>query len=268
MMRRDTDSCSDPLRPRICSESQYCVTGIVNNITTNGDFVKPQSCFAGFNCPPGSETPEGSGPCSPGFYCPVDSPAVLCPNASYCEAGSTAPSPCKPGSYNNMTGQSACTPCAPGQVCPGYSRLQPEVCPAGSVCYSVGCATPDTRCPRGSYCLAGTRTMTRNQPGGPQLCPAGTYCLDGVKQLETIDANFETPQICKSGTYCGEGTDSQLGSGICPVGYYCPAGSASPTIASAGSYASGKGNAFQSLCPPGSYAPLTGLYVAIPLEPY
>lgn len=55
-------------------------------------------------------------------------------------------------------------------------------------------------------------------------CPPGYLCLEGVSVDETrVDAYLiSTPFVCASGSYCLRGAQSVIGSGLCPVGFYCP----------------------------------------------
>lgn len=90
-------------------------------------------------------------------------------------------------------------------------------------------------CSGGSFCA----TAGLSRPTGN--CTAGHYC--------TLSANVSTP-------------DDGLTGGMCPPGYYCPAGSAVPVPCETGYYldspgATSKGSCIQ--CPLGKYCNGTGL---------
>jgi len=58
-------------------------------------------CIAGTFCGEGSDTPEGKGKCSPGYYCPPNSPeAIPSPAGFFCPGGGNIfPLPCNTGTY-------------------------------------------------------------------------------------------------------------------------------------------------------------------------
>lgn len=62
------------------------------------------------------------------------------------------------------------------------------------------------------------------------FCPPGYVCLEGVSvdESKTDDYLISTPFVCASGSYCLRGAQSVIGSGLCPVGFYCPRNSAFP----------------------------------------
>ena len=126
--------------PFPCPIGTYCRTGATHNDTVQRNFSRPQKCLDGFFCPFGSNSPEGSGPCPTGFYCPrrteKNGPlqkqqvtlydAIVCPEGMYCPGvGNTGPIDCYPGTYNPFKGQSNCTTCPSGHICPGWKRTQP-----------------------------------------------------------------------------------------------------------------------------------------------
>ena len=101
----------------------------------------------------GSNTPEGTGSCPAGYYCPTQILAIRCPIAHYCPGtGNTSPLPCFPGSYSPVEGLSNCKLCEIGYQCPGFERSEPELCQAGWVCDEEGTAIPTKKCPSGFYC--------------------------------------------------------------------------------------------------------------------
>jgi hypothetical protein len=105
-------------------------------------------CDGGYFCSNRSisKTPgnldEGGGPCQPGTYCPLGSPApIQCPPGEICTAAT----------LTNPDGD-----CFPGYYCTGGANV---ATPTGGI---VG-----GRCPLGAYCPKGSRNYT--------LCPPGTY---------------------------------------------------------------------------------------------
>jgi hypothetical protein len=96
-------------------------------------------------------------------------------------------------------------------------------------------------------------------------CPPGSYCLAGAahgdvfsyKQAEAYAAtggkDFEAPQTGIAGNYYSAGSEEPLGSGQCPKGYYCPAGSAVPRPCWRGWSCAGQGVVKPTVCPTGSY---------------
>jgi hypothetical protein len=179
---------------------------------------------------------------------------VACPIGTYCpDAGTVRPTSCPVGTYSSLTGQtlsSACIPCQPGTYCPSpgagsqtqcapgtYCPLQggssPTQCPIAHIC-PVPSLVAATSCPPGQLCS----TEGQIQPGAQ--CPPGTYSTGGAGSSCTA---------CSTGYYgSGAGTTSQC-SGLCPAGYYCPAGtsplggSSAPVPCPLGYY-----------CPPGTQA--------------
>lgn len=275
-------------RPLPCPSGFYCGPGALSNVSIANNFSTPQPCYSGYLCEPGSSTPQGSGPCPSGNYCPAGL-LVPCPPRTYCpNVANTEPKPCLPGSYNDVFGQSTCKQCPLGTVCPGFTRLLPVLCPPGYVCNSIGLPLPITLCPAGHYCLNNTVTtdplaaldvslLLSNLPSGltpnvttfrPQPCFPGTYCLQGVGNSTTSAGVYFNPQPCASGSYCEWGTGTSSGGDTsltvaspmlpCPAGSYCPEGTYIPVAVPRGSFASGTGNAQYALCLPGTYAPYTG----------
>ena len=96
-------------------------------------------------------------------------------------------------------------------------------------------------------------------------CPPGSYCLAGAAHgslfsLKKADStastggkDFEAPQMGIAGNYYAAGTDNPLGTGQCPKGYYCPAGSSVPRPCWRGYSCAGKGVVAPTVCPTGSY---------------
>ena len=232
------------------------------------------------DCPGGfyriNSTFEGCVPCPPGRYSSAshatDSEQCfnVCPPGYYCPAGSVEPTPCPGGRYSDAYGLSSeeCSgSCMAGYFCPrGSTRATQYVC--GNASYF---------CPEGSSgrLLANigfytgpltTSSATRYE----QLpCPPGSFCSLGVLAS------------CPPGTF---GNDSALFApnctGPCPLGAYCPAGTASPLLCPAGVYGGSLGltdaqcsgpcaagfwcpegsiSAKERPCPGGRYGPIQGL---------
>jgi hypothetical protein len=104
-------------------------------------------------------------------------------------------------------------PCPPGYYCPPKTGADLRLCPAGTYNPDYGIYEEDqcTQCDPGKYCqYPGQDNVTGD-------CAAGYYCKSGV----------DTDQ--PSGSHTGEG-------GICPIGSYCPPGTAVPLGCPAGRY--------------------------------
>ncbi|TMW63288.1 hypothetical protein Poli38472_002229 [Pythium oligandrum] len=252
-------------RPYACPVGMYCRRGVTMQQAVTKNFTTPQKCFAGFFCPRGSSTPEGSGPCPTGHYCPSEVDAIVCPAGHYCPGvGNIKPRQCYPGTYNPSPKQSSCTLCPTGYICPQWAMLAPVLCPAGFVCISTGLSAPALLCPPGYICSEGTRSLDPSDvnPFRPMPCPKGTYCLGGVAHGQTIEwlpnrqEGAQAPQVCTEGTYCEEATTSASGTSDCFSGHYCPPGSSFPIQAPVGSFSGSTGSVASTLCFPGTYTPL------------
>ena len=112
-------------RPLPCPFGMYCTAGVVSSASIAYNFTTPQQCYAGYVCEPGSITPQGTGPCPPGHYCPPGE-SLRCPKRMYCPGVANAePKPCLPGEYNSEYGQQSCQKCPKGTICPGFAREKP-----------------------------------------------------------------------------------------------------------------------------------------------
>jgi hypothetical protein len=196
-----------------------------NMIAPVGRYAPPGSTKA-IKCPGGRygisqglSSPECSGSCSSGFFCPTGSikkGEFPCLNSTiYCPAGSAAPVKVDDGFYSISEGgdgtlKTGQTMCSPGWYCYGGLR---KPCPAGVFANESG-------------------LMYKNCSG---ICPLGHYCLEG--QVEPVE--------CPAGRYGASlGLSSSECSGLCSPGYWCAAGSTSPT---------------ENICAPGIFAPEGGL---------
>ena len=96
-------------------------------------------------------------------------------------------------------------------------------CVAGTTA-AVPCGSAAVYCPQGSaapmavlagyFSAGGANTTVQNQQN---QCPSGSYCFNG------------TQYACPAGTYRATvGASSLSGCIVCPAGYFCGAGTASP----------------------------------------
>lgn len=257
-------------RPVPCPKGTYCHPGTAGNDLSMKNFSMPQPCFESMYCPEGSLSPLGYGECAIGFYCPFGT-RIPCPAGTYCpQIGHSAPISCPPGQFNAMVAQANCTTCAVGFICPGFNRLLPVLCPAGYVCSKRGLSSPNSLCPKGFYCLEGTATSDcfRNDTRlRPYPCKPGTYCLKGVVADEVRVGDYRYAQNCTEGFYCEVGSSSPKGSGLCPLGFVCPSGTAAPIPTDVGKFADLEGTVSAADCAPGYYSPTIESTTCIPCPP-
>lgn len=128
----------------------------------------------------------------------------ICPAGHYCVSGTHTPTACSPGTFNQYTNMQKAADCL--------------ACIAGQACTKHGLAKPDYPCDPGHYCPGGNRLPTENP------CPAGTFTdfknLTAMSQCET----------CRSTKACLEGTGGLQKPPVpCGQGHFCPDGTASPT---------------------------------------
>jgi hypothetical protein len=248
----------------------YCHVGTAVDASNRMNFSTPQPCFESMHCPEGSETPQGSGECPLGYYCPFGR-KISCPVGTYCDrVGTWDPRPCPPGRFNGQVAQPECQLCPEGYLCPGYGRVDPAICPNGFVCSEKGLETPNLHCPKGMYCNNGTMTSDpyRNDTTlRPYPCRPGTYCLGGVGFDRMRKGNFLYTQPCTPGFYCEAGSTSPVGSGLCPRGFYCPEGTAVPIPTPLGTQAELLGSVVPATCIPGFYAPTIETVSCYPCPP-
>lgn len=87
----------------------------------------------------------------------------ICPTGHFCLAGSSQPSVCPLGTYQNQTAQFECIACPEGFVCD--SSIEPVSTLEGRLC------------PSGSYCPAGTRhSLEYRCPPGADMSHKTVYC--------------------------------------------------------------------------------------------
>ena len=96
--------------PFPCPIGHYCKQGASSPIPIPANFSTPQRCYDGYFCPAGSATPEGSGACPTGHFCPSPVMAARCPRGHHCPGvANVFPRECAPGTFNGLEGMSNCT---------------------------------------------------------------------------------------------------------------------------------------------------------------
>ena len=241
-----------------CTRAHYCPEGTADPIPcpdgtymTDTHAAECWNCTAGHYCVSG-DTPEA---CPPGYYCPVGTGVVWqsCPRGTFSTATGLADAAqctaCTGGYYCGQENATAVTaPCNEGYFCTeGADTPTPDA-------NYKGTAGP---CPEGHYCPAQTSI--------PRRCPVGTFSNVTHLKLESEC----TP--CNYGTYCGdEGLTSP--SGECSAGFYCLRGARSrnnPTEDATGGpcpigHFCPNGTAYPLGCPSGTYNPTTGIAQCTP----
>ncbi|KAM6933259.1 uncharacterized protein FYW49_001626 [Xenentodon cancila] len=176
----------------------------------------------------------------------------ICPVGHFCAEGSSSPSPCPAGFYQNEAGgksEEECKPCPLGwfQDLPGQKECNP--CPAG-----FHCQPPSPGSTRGSSpgissplpCPAGYICPGKNLDSQLVPCPKGTY---SPKQ------GLITTGDCAAGFYCNWGS-SKADPAPCPAGFFCPTGTPFPVPCPTGTFSSVVGNIHRdncTICIPGYY---------------
>merc|ERR1712050_27274 len=226
---------------------------------SNGADKAAVPCPSGFfcdKCPVGTIVKKISGnnfnqqicePCPPGKYCDVEgalSPTGFCEMGHFCALGASTATP-----TDGVTGNI----CPEAHFCIGGAKF-PRPCPFGSKNLNTKglkdeseCGLPHQICPMGFSC---------------EICKSGHYCPDATSETPCPAGTFNTLRgkealedclTCPAGKYCTEAAERALD---CFEGYFCPAGSASPTdnACPAGSYCP-RATAHPIKCPSGFYCP-------------
>lgn len=215
----DSSNCT------LCSYGTYCGnTGLTQPSAT---------CWAGFYCLNGAQSPNNptedstGGPCSIGHYCPN---------------GTALPLGCPAGTYNPTTGMSQCSSCPTGYYClENSTHYSGTPCPTGHYC-PLGTESPyEYPCPEGYYnnqtqkgmlsdclaCDAGSFCNTSGLSMVSGACAPGWYCSRAAWSDKPADiGNVTVSDTCLC---AANGTG-----GKCQPGEYCPAGSSAPTPCTTG----------------------------------
>ena len=176
--------------------------------------------------------------CPEGLFCPeqlawhpsVNESLLLCPLGHYCPTATETPLLCKPGSFADEEGVAECFECLAGSYClEGADEL-------------TGLCHP------GFFCPPGSSSMYQ------EPCPLGTY--NPLYGGQSVDYCIQ----CPAGSVCD--SKALVTPRECPLGHYCPPGTAFPRPCPIGTY--GNITSLESIeqcapCDPGSYCDAPGL---------
>ena len=205
-----------------CEPTTYASSGTVCTATQAGEGLT-HAHLTPTHCPAGSYSDAATiadwsipdcQPCDAGALCPessTTSSAASCPLGSHCNiqdefSARYAAEPCPLGQYpdpsaaHQRTEAAACTACPAGYYCRACEDDE-----AG--CGDAGTSFAKIACPAGHICPLGTRRSTEYP------CPAGTY------QPNDGQSDYSACTDCPVGSYCPEGSARHY---LCPPGSYCP----------------------------------------------
>ena len=86
------------------------------------------------------------------------------------------------------------------------------------------------------------------------LCPGGFLCLEGVYTNTADSYLISTPFPCPIGSYCLKGSDSVIGTALCPIGFFCGINTEFPKEAEPGEFTGNPGAVEAQKCQPGTFA--------------
>ncbi|KAH8062903.1 dihydrolipoyllysine-residue acetyltransferase [Aureococcus anophagefferens] len=189
--------------------------------------------------------------CDQGYYCPRTGTTaltrVLCPAGFYCELGSSYPTECPAGTYNDEYGAASsayCRDCARGFYCQAHSTIPNQFpCEKGYFCPDATASHDAYPCPAGTFsdqtqlddaaegvpCLVGHYCPEAST--SPTPCAAGTYNFDPGSRASTdcksceagwacpVPGMFYMKERCDAGHYCPRGT-TYADQHPCPSGTY------------------------------------------------
>lgn len=208
--------------------------------------------------------------CDPGHYKAAGpGSCAACPAAHACANPALPPAKCRPGEYQDQTGQATCKACGQDAVMT-YSlagQAKCRTCPTGHRCATA--TSPPVQCPMGTWAAAGKKVCSPCTDGflcqsgsdtaTPEhsLCPAGFWCA------HTSDTVVVTP--CAAGSYSpNRGAASAAACLRCPAGKYCPLGTSVPLTCTTGAACEeGATSNFATPCPAGEYRDQKGGYTAV-----
>ncbi|XP_071958738.1 uncharacterized protein [Antedon mediterranea] len=244
-----TSAPPDGLTGGLCPAGGYCPAGSAwpancpyGTYSNSSGSKTPDDCIdcdPGYYCA-GDNNPEPTGPCKAGYYCTGGAGTAIqfsTPIGHYSLSGAYKPEPCPRGEYQTAANSEECLTCLQGYYCNGTGTSEQVICDIGHYCPPE--SVLPTPCPLGTF---------REITGGQDLdacdyCTPGKFC--GSTGLSAVSGD------CAAGHYCilGANTSHPLenatdAGGLCPEGYYCPAGTADP---------------FHYPCENGTYSNRTGL---------
>ena len=224
--------------------------------------------------------------CSPGFYCPRNTPIpIKCPIGHFCpHEGMTSSIPCPRGTYQSSEQTTYCLPCPSGSYCPEKGMTRPKICPAGTLCDTASWLNSKAY----NVKPAATRSVYLDigHDSVPPPCPAGHACEKGSDSSDLGRTNTEVchrefpdfdchsfcdpdahaPCRCKKEYFCAEGTSSNQTKAdhkpqkftphvpnVCFAGFHCSPGSFAPQGANEcleGYYCPGYDSSEQRAYPP------------------
>jgi hypothetical protein len=212
----------------------------------------------------------------------TDGGAAECPPGFFCPENSTYANPCLKGTFSTQPGsanKSSCILCPPGQYCGSDGLSKPTgACFPGYFCAAGSKSGAERICPVGHYCPAGSyypsicRAGTFARSVGSVNCTkveSGTYSLaEGLVEIKGATAFM----ICSNSTeFTACGMDANISVcpgptkaiyGNCSEGYFCLAGSNTPTPLQSLVRDANFGN----ICPKGTFCPNASM-VYTPCEP-
>jgi syndecan 4 len=161
-------------------------------------------CIAGYWCADGATTPKQFACNTPAVYCPEGSPTPTsvgignfsklnnsvqepCPPSAFCQSG--LQTPCRRGSYSNVSGVTECSLCEPGRFSGSIGASSCPLCPRGTASSLAGvsvCAS----CFQGRFSDTEGATVC-------ELCTPGTY-MDGLNATACL--------TCPTGRRSNEGS--------------------------------------------------------------
>lgn len=253
-----------------CPSGSYCSQGV------------KRACPAGrFGSAPGLSSPECSGHCKAGFFCPegsvsaTETPCGL--PGTYCPAGSGSPRTLLQGAASGPDALS-------GRA--EHSRGSASDADAASGSFLVATPLPQAAFPALDPSIAGTlnghpalptsedeSSITANVRTQARLCPPGFFCPPGDNGARVPcpagrfssawgTSSVEHCHSCAAGYFCPPGSASPAQAECGGSDVYCAAGAASPTRAEAGFFTAGgnpRTRSVQLPCPAGSFCPGDGL---------
>ena len=191
------------------TDAEKCTYGYYSDSTSivDADYVDCLQCDAGYLCGSASITSTETA-CSDGYWCnPKDE-----------QTGAISKYPCPAGYKSSSTSGSARTTLA--NSC--------DICTTGNYC--EGSDHPETTCPAGYFCPAGTKYSTQYP------CPAARRSDAGATSLDGDDgSNTNGCYDCTAGEFCPPGTG---------IARACPPGSSCDDL---------QMDRYSDLCPTGEY---------------